>query len=60
MCFVGETAVDTGGPSREFWRLLAIGIEKKYCRVGENGCFLDKNVPALQVDACSVMTMILG
>lgn len=45
---MGESAVDTGGPSREFWRLLAIG-KKKYCRVGENGCFFDKNVPALQV-----------
>ena len=50
---MGESAVDTGGPAREFWRLLMVGIEQKYCRSGEDGCFFDKNVPALQV--CSYL-----
>ena len=27
------------------------GIEQKYCRSGKDGCFFDRNVPALQ--ACS-------
>ena len=30
-----------------------VGIEQKYCRSGEDGCFFDKNVPALQV--CSYL-----
>lgn len=51
VCFVGEAAIDTGGPSREFFRLLATGVEAEYCRCGENGCFLNKNVSALQVSA---------
>lgn len=48
---MGEAAIDTGGPSREFFRLLATGVEAEYCRCGENGCFLNKNVSALQVSA---------
>ena len=48
-----ESAVDTGGPAREFWRLLIIGNKRKYCRSGEDGCFFDRNVPALQV--CSYL-----
>ena len=34
----GEFAVDTGGPAREFWRLLTVGMEQHYCRSGEDGC----------------------
>ena len=49
VCFVGECAVDTGGPAREFWRLLMFGMEQNYCRSGDDGCFFDRNVPALQV-----------
>ena len=46
---MGEPAVDTGGPGREFWRLLMKGIESKF-RSGEEGrkVFIH-NVPALQV-----------
>ena len=46
---MGESAVDTGGPAWEFWRLLMGGMELRYCRTGEAGCFFEKNVPALQV-----------
>ena len=49
MCFVGEAAIDTGGPSRELWRLFGTGILESHCRSGPEGCFFDKNVPALQV-----------
>ena len=50
VCFVGEVAVDTGGPAREFWRLLVTGIKSDYCRTGEGGCFFDRNVSAMQVN----------
>ena len=49
---MGESAVDTGGTAREFWRLVIIGNKRKYCHSGEDGCFFDRNVPALQV--CSL------
>lgn len=46
---MGEEAVDTGGPSREFWRLVMLEIEKRFLH-GDPGrkCF-DKNILALQV-----------
>jgi hypothetical protein len=47
--FLGEEAVDTGGPSREFWRLFAEALVEQYC-VGDEGVYLFvKNIPALQV-----------
>ena len=47
--FVGESGVDTGGLSREFWRLVVVDIVQQYC-IGEPGFSLFvKNVPALQV-----------
>ena len=50
--FVEEEAVDTGGPSREFWRLIVQEVVRQYC-VGEPGISLFvKNVPALQVCVC--------
>ena len=46
---MGEEAVDTGGPSREFWRLIMYEIKDKFCR-GKEGCMVfDRNTPALQV-----------
>ena len=39
VCFVGESVVDTGGPSREFWHLFATGIEVSHFRSGKEGCF---------------------
>ena len=46
--FVGESGVDTGGLSRELWRLVVVDIVQQYC-IGEPGFSLFvKNVPALQ------------
>ena len=44
-----EEAVDTGDPTREFWRLILEAIVDKYF-VGEVGKMVfDRNTPALQV-----------
>lgn len=49
MHFTTEEAVDTGGPTREFFRLFVNDVCKCYC-IGEAGkCLFMKNVPALQV-----------
>ena len=54
MCFVGEPAIDTGGPSQEFWRLLENEeFQEKYCLGSEGKKVFDHNVPALEV--CSLM-----
>lgn len=49
VCFVGEPAIDTGGPSREFWSLLVRTVSANLC-IGVDGkkTFLH-DVPALQV-----------
>ena len=47
--FVGEEAIDTGGPSREFWRLLVGDIENTYCCGEAAKLVFDRNTPALQV-----------
>ena len=41
-----ESGIDTGGLSREFWRLFAKGVDDVYC-IGDR--IFSKNVPALQV-----------
>lgn len=42
--------MDTGGPSREFWRLLVCGVREKYCvSVNGAGSSFDRNMQALQV-----------
>ena len=47
--FVGKEAVDTGGPTREFWRLFIQEVVRHYC-VGDSGmCLFAKNIPALEV-----------
>jgi hypothetical protein len=52
--FLAEEAVDTGGPSREFWRLFAEALVEQYC-VGDEGAYLFvKNIPALQVCVVSL------
>ncbi len=35
--FVGESGVDTGGPSREFWWLFGTGIAASYCVANDKG-----------------------
>ena len=32
--FVGESGVDTGGLSRELWRLVVVDIVQQYCFLG--------------------------
>ncbi len=49
VCFVGEPAIDTGGPTREFWRLLISAFQNSYCIGDEGRKVLDHNVPALEV-----------
>ena len=49
MVFVGEAAVDQGGPRREFFRLLAKEFGSR-CLVGKEDCkFWLADVGALQV-----------
>ena len=49
VCFVGEPAIDTGGPTREFWRLLTSGFQDMYCVGDEGKKIIEHNVPALEV-----------
>ena len=42
-------AVDTGGPSREFWRLFMCAVGERYTLGGELGKVFDRNIVALQV-----------
>ena len=41
--------MDTGGPSRECWWLLAHAMESKYCQGAEGRKVFDRNTPALRV-----------
>ena len=47
--FVGEEAVDTGGPTREFWRLFIQEVVRHYCVGDSEMCLFVKNLPALEV-----------
>ena len=44
-----EPAIDTGGLSREFWRIFAKGVDNTYCIGDSKRRIFSKNVPALQV-----------
>ena len=48
--FVGEGAVDQGGPRREFFRLFASGSKQYFFHGSETRRFFDNNVSAVQVD----------
>ena len=49
--FVGEGAVDHGGPRREFFRLFANEASRAYFRGASEKCrFFDNNVVAVQVE----------
>ena len=45
--FIGEGAVDQGGPRREFFRLLALGAADRYFIGKDTMKFMDTNVTAL-------------
>jgi len=47
--FLGEEAIDEGGPKREFWRLLAISIKTMLCIGSEDRLTLSHDVVGLQV-----------
>ena len=44
---MAEEAIDTGGPTREFWRLLVEEVVKEYCVRDPGMSNFTKNVPAL-------------
>lgn len=43
--------MDTGGPSREFWRLIMYAIKEKFCHGKEGQMVFVRNTPALQVNS---------
>ena len=47
--FVGEEAVDEGGPKREFWRVLGEEIRKHMCAGDNEKLCLEHDVVGLQV-----------
>ena len=49
MRFVGEGAVDQGGPRREFFRLLATKANQVYLKGRPEWKFFDTNVSGVQV-----------
>ena len=49
MKVVGEEAIDTGGPRREFWNLLVSKGEQEYCIGERNQLTFVQNTAALQV-----------
>lgn len=50
MNFVGEGAIDHGGPKREFFRLFARLASETYFRGATDTCrFFDNNMMAVQV-----------
>ena len=56
--FVGEGAIDHGGPRREFFRLLAKEASEHYFH-GAPGCkFFTNNVIALQVSYQNIILKI--
>ena len=56
--FIGEEAIDYGGPRREFFRLLAINFAKELM-VGDNFKFMKPDVKALQVIYCSISIVLV-
>ena len=47
--FIGESAVDTGGPTREFFSLLILQIRDTYFFGEENYKFIRNDMLAVQV-----------
>ena len=42
--FVDEDAIDTGGPRREYWRLLSENVQAQYCK-GQKGKVVFEKIP---------------
>ena len=40
--FVGEEAVDAGGPSREYWQLIVQAVGSEYCCGMEGNMAIDR------------------
>ena len=57
--FVGEDAVDTGGPLREFWRLIMQELSFQFCIGNDKNKVLVHSVPALQVRVLPGIIIIL-
>ena len=49
MQFIGEDALDQGGPRREFWRLLRDEIKAKMCAGDNDRLSLEHDIVGLQV-----------
>lgn len=49
--FVGEGAIDLGGPRREFFRLLVSSLKQLFFRGSDTAMSFNNNVSALQVTA---------
>ena len=49
--FIGEEALDQGGPKKEYWRLLAIDIMTKLCTGSDQRLTFEHDVLGLQVSA---------
>ena len=47
--FVGEGGIDSGGPRREFFRILAREAARMYMKGHDGAKYMDANVTALQV-----------
>lgn len=47
--FAGEGGIDQGGPRREFFRLLGIGLKDTFFRGTDNRKFFAQDVSAIQV-----------
>ena len=56
MTYVGEEAVDLGGPRREFWELMVKKGVDEYCIGGDKGVTVIPNAAALQV--CIIMMQV--
>ena len=49
MTFVGEGAIDHGGPRREFFRLLSLNVSEQYFQGEPGKKYFASNVTAFQV-----------
>lgn len=59
MTFVGEGAVDNGGPRREFLRMLASEASELFFIGSDNVKFFSMNATALQVCSIGLIMIIL-